>query len=259
MTDSQVLPGGNLNTVIRVGCTVRRTAHPWSHAVADLLRQVEASGSHCCPRWLGFDSEGRETLSYVEGETGFVSQMWTDTACESAGRLLREFHDAADFSRLTRSASWQFAYPDSSRHEVICHNDFAPYNLVFNAERPIALIDFDTAGPGPALRDVAMGVYWFAPLSFADDWTARSDADLRAGNHRLRLFCRGYGIAPTPTLLEMVGEWLTHMAEFPARQVAAGRTEYQRLIDEGHVHRWERERDAFAAKKACICSKLKAG
>jgi thiamine kinase-like enzyme len=32
---------------------------------------------------------------------------------------------------------------------VICHNDFAPYNLVFTDWRPHAIIDFDTAGPRP--------------------------------------------------------------------------------------------------------------
>ena len=116
--------------------------------------------------------------------------MWTDIACESAGRLLREFHDAVAVRQFAPSTTWQYAYPDTSRHEVICHNDFAPYNLVFDTERPIAMIDFDMCGPGPVLRDVAMGVYWFAPLSFRNELIARSEEDLRAGNRRMRCSVR---------------------------------------------------------------------
>lgn len=48
------------------------------------------------------------------------------------------------------SAVWQ-----SSSHEpqqVICHNDFGPYNMVFDQEHLVGAIDFDTASPGPRMR-----------------------------------------------------------------------------------------------------------
>ncbi|WP_290866248.1 phosphotransferase [Hamadaea sp.] len=48
--------------------------------------------------------------------------------------------------------------------EVVCHSDAAPYNTVFRSGHPVALIDFDTAHPGPRVWDVAYAVYRFVPL-----------------------------------------------------------------------------------------------
>ena len=45
--------------------------------------------------------------------------------------------------------------------------------------------------------------------------------------------------------MPMVLEWLDFMGDFPEQQVAAGREEYQALIDQGHVEHWRREAAAF--------------
>jgi Ser/Thr protein kinase RdoA (MazF antagonist) len=57
------------------------------------------------------------------------------------------------------------SFPDSSHHDVICHNDMATYNTVFVNDQPQAFIDFDTAGPGPRIWDVAYAAYTYAPLA----------------------------------------------------------------------------------------------
>ncbi len=51
--------------------------------------------------------------------------------------------------------------------EVICHNDFATYNIIFNHEKPVGIIDFDLAfaAPGPRLWDMAYTLYTCVPLS----------------------------------------------------------------------------------------------
>jgi aminoglycoside phosphotransferase (APT) family kinase protein len=140
---------------------------------------------------------------------------------------------------------------------VICHNDFAPYNLIFDGQKPVALIDFDVAGPGPRLRDVAMGAYWFTPLSFSSDLTERSMFDIRSGGQRLRLFCEAYGLELTFELVDMVEEWLLFMSTFPVEQVENGHAEYQKLIDEGHVDHWRREYHAFCEYRFHIDNNLK--
>jgi aminoglycoside phosphotransferase (APT) family kinase protein len=74
---------------------------------------------------------------------------------------------------------WLNEYPDPERHEVICHNDFAPYNFVYSAGIPYAVIDFDLAGPGPRLKDLAYALYWMVPLSFnSGDQVDFAEADV---------------------------------------------------------------------------------
>src|SRR5215211_2112417 len=107
-------------------------------------------------------------LTYIAGEVGaypLPALMWSDEALTDAVRLLRRLHDATLGYSAPEGDEWQLAYPDPTRHEVICHNDAAPYNTVFVDGRPRALIDFDTAGPGPRIWDVAYAAYTFVPLA----------------------------------------------------------------------------------------------
>jgi hypothetical protein len=62
------LPGGNLGGAVRVGSTVRRPARPWTSSVAALLRHLAERGFDGAPRFLGKDANGREVLTFVEGE-----------------------------------------------------------------------------------------------------------------------------------------------------------------------------------------------
>jgi hypothetical protein len=54
---------------VRSGDTVRRAAGPWTPAVHTLLAHLAAKNFPGAPRPLGFDEQGREVLSLVEGET----------------------------------------------------------------------------------------------------------------------------------------------------------------------------------------------
>ena len=64
------LEGGSHSGVVRVGETVRRETRPWSSSVHDLLRHLDREGFAGAPRALGFDDQGREVLTYIEGEAG---------------------------------------------------------------------------------------------------------------------------------------------------------------------------------------------
>jgi hypothetical protein len=70
------LLGGNLGGAVRVGDTVRRSAGPWTPAVAALLRHLEHVGFDRAPGFLGLDQQGREVLSFVEGETVGGARPW---------------------------------------------------------------------------------------------------------------------------------------------------------------------------------------
>ncbi|TDD53459.1 aminoglycoside phosphotransferase family protein [Kribbella antibiotica] len=154
MRPGRITPG-----VVRIGNTVRRPASP---GTSELLHLLEARGFAGAPRYLGLDEEGRDILSYLEGEVG-AFQRWQNDQLAAFGRLLRAFHDA------TRSGP----------NKVICHHDPGPNNAVFQDNLPVALIDFDTAAPGSPLEDLGYAAWTWCIASKHND-PARQAAQVRA-------------------------------------------------------------------------------
>lgn len=246
------LGGGNVNaSVVRVGGTVRRAMGKASPAVHGLLRHLEARGFDGCPRFLGIDEHGREMLTFLPGEIGFMPYLWEDDApLLAAARLLRSYHDATVSYVPQLNAAWGCIYADVGRHEVICHNDFAPYNMVCADQKPYAVLDFDMAGPGPRLRDVAYAAYWFAPLWAQGDLSGLARSDQKAGSRRLHLFCDAYGIEATPALLDMVDEVLQFLGDWLEIQAQLGSAACRKMIADGHLANWRRERVLFQQRRS---------
>ena len=184
MSSETVLRGGDLNLVVRIGDTVRRPVGPWSPAVHALLRHFEAVGFGGAPRFLGIDDEGREILSYVEGEAAFAPVPPGDEAIVAIGQLLRRMHDAQEGFERPADALWQ-PFPDEPEDgEVICHNDLFWTNVVLNGDVPTALIDWDLATPGSRLSEVGSAASFWAPLRIyeeAEEWGLPTDRRGGAG------------------------------------------------------------------------------
>ena len=161
------LLGGNLSDAVRLGDTVRRRAGPWTPSVHALLRYLEQAGFEA-PRALGVDEQGREILTFVEGEAhpGWPDPrpQWTfdDEHLVSAAKLLRRYHDLVAGFTPPASARWRLVAPAS--HEIICHNDWSPWNAVYRDRRVAVMVDWDMAGPGSRLWDLANAAYSWVPL-----------------------------------------------------------------------------------------------
>lgn len=210
------LEGGNTSPVVRVGDTVRRQAGPWTPSVHALLRHLERAGFDGAPRALGFDGQGREILSFLPGEVGHYpgsEAVWSDDTLERVARLLRRLHDLTSALPQLITTPWRYPHPDPSRHEVVCHNDVAPYNTVFVAGRATALIDWDFAGPGPRIWDVAHAVYRFAPLTHPDARAAYPLPEGWSEESRLRRFCDAYGLADRSELVGTIVDRVGAMTE----------------------------------------------
>jgi aminoglycoside phosphotransferase (APT) family kinase protein len=159
----EVLTGGHMNTVVRVGDTVRRVAGAWTPTVHRLLRHARESGVGWAPVPLGYDDAGREVLSFISGDVAHEMPhwAWSEVALTDVARALRQWHDATSgFDRV--GAVWGLDAHEPG--EVICHNDFAPYNCVFRDGRFAGAIDFDLCSPGPRLWDIAYTAYRYVPL-----------------------------------------------------------------------------------------------
>jgi hypothetical protein len=161
--EQEALEGGYANSVVRVGATTRRLAGPWTPTIQRLLSHVRARGVLWVPEPLGFDETGREVLSYIPGEVPHDSPTWTwsESVLTDAARALRQWHDATVDFDLT-GAVWNM--DPCVGNDVICHNDFAPYNCVFRDEQLVGAIDFDMCTPGTRTWDLAFSAYNFVPL-----------------------------------------------------------------------------------------------
>lgn len=228
------LEGGNVNQVERRGDRVHRLSGPWTPTIHALLRHAREHGISWVPEPFGQDEDGWEVLEFLPGEVphAMPSWVWTESVLEAIGKALRQWHDAAaSFPRL--DAVWNF--PAVEPIETICHNDFAPYNCVFQDGRFTGAIDFDFCAPGPRVRDLAWAAYRFVPLQptpeeeVEDGGNERSPFSTRTMRKRLDLFLEAYAQgndALRPALqdfvdavverLEEVARWTSaHAAENP--------------------------------------------
>jgi len=93
----------------------------------------------------------------------------------------------------TVKAGWR--NPPREPAEVVCHNDFAPYNLVFDGRTLVGVIDFDMASPGPRRWDLAYLAYRLVP--YVEDADAPPSVSEAEGD-RLSALLSAYGTDATP-------------------------------------------------------------
>ncbi|MGF1754607.1 aminoglycoside phosphotransferase family protein [Vibrio makurazakiensis] len=189
------LEGGRENAIFLVEDKVFRPSGRWSVAVHKLLSYVDKVGFDAAPKSYSFDQCGNEVLSYVQGDVfnyPLKGNIATKEALESAARLLRQYHDASSsFVSKLAHENMEWMLPTREPIEVICHGDYAPYNVALNGTQTVGVFDFDTAHPAPRIWDIAYAVYCWAPFK-----THRSDAlgDLKSQSIRARQFCDAYGL-----------------------------------------------------------------
>lgn len=133
--------GRSTEGVLRVGNTVRRPHKKESDFANSLLSFLQEIGFEYSQRYLGRDECGRDIFNYIEG---FVPDDIGNTTliqlCDFM-KIVRRFHDLS--LRFTRT------------EQVVCHNDLSPCNTVFVENKPVAIIDWDSARVGERWEDLA--------------------------------------------------------------------------------------------------------
>ncbi|MBK0417870.1 phosphotransferase [Leucobacter sp. CSA1] len=208
--DGEHLPGGS-GGVWRVrgedgAIRVHRPTGPWTPAVHALLAHLEAAGLGGIPHVEGIDAEGREVLSYLPGRTPDPSRETVDDeALATAAAWLRSFHTAvADFD--PGPVEWRQGVFALGPGEVICHNDTGLYNWVVDERGSfVGMIDWDRAGPGRPLDDLAFLCWSGVPLM-------REIPTPRAAG-RLRVAADAYGDVSPEALLDAVDARMRLTAE----------------------------------------------
>lgn len=201
------LVGGVMAGAALVAGTVRRRPAKHAEKVHALWEHLRSRGFDAVPKFLGYDELEREVLALIPGRAGFApvsADIASDEALVSAAAVLRRFHDASvDFDM---TGNWSDTHRDPvAVAEVICHNDLAPFNLVYENSSVVGIIDWDLSAPGRRIWDVAYAVWRLVPLHRPEylryvGWPG-SDPD-RA--RRLRLFVDAYGLEKRHELLPAV-------------------------------------------------------
>ena len=232
-----------MTPVVRVGATVRRAAGPWTPTIHALLRHVRAAGFEAVPEPLGIDERGREILSLLPGRVATYPLdefVLAERTLTRVARTLRAYHDATLGFVEHPEAVWQ--WPAHEPAEVICHNDFAPYNLMFEGEVLTGVIDFDLASPGPRVLDMGYAAYRFVPLTDpANPDVSHPGAAAQA--QRLEAFCAAYGAEradPRAVTDAAIGK-LRELVDFIVRSAAAGDAAQRVVLERGDVAIYERD------------------
>ena len=192
------LSEGGPTEVHRRGRLVVKDAGPWSPTVHSLLRHLEQVAFTGSPRVVGsgFDASGRETLTYIEGEFADPGP-WTLEGAAGVGQLLRELHQATASYRPPPDAMWQpwFGRPLGGPTRVISHCDVAPWNIVARNGLPVALIDWEHAGPVDPRVELAQACWLNAKLH--DDDVAKQEGlpSLQERAQQLRAIVDAYGLS----------------------------------------------------------------
>ena len=223
--DEIPLPGGNVGGAVRVGDTVRRPTGPWTPAVHELLEFLAVAGLPRIPRVLGVDEKGREILTFLPGRVLDIGrETLSDAQVRSAMSWLRSFHAVvAGFPRDSRR--WRFVERALRPGEIVCHQDSAMYNMAFDGDELAGVFDWDVAGPGIPLDDVAIFA-WNTAVLFPD---APADEAARG----LRTIADGYGGLDPHAVLDRVVTRMTDAADRIAAAQEAGDPGMLRLGEAG--------------------------
>jgi hypothetical protein len=234
LVPERFFPDASSRVRVRVGQTVRRTSYAWSPAVLDLLQHLEREGFAGAPRALGFDDQGREVLTYIEGEVGrgeeFIPDqggrfglrrpdyVWRDDVLVHLGALIRAYHDAA---ATFPWAGREWCFDARQPVETICHNELFPQNTVFQAGVPVALIDWDTAAPGPRAWDLGAVAWRWVPFWRDEKCRAHGlPTGIAEKARRFRLLLDAYGLEPDIGIvhagIDRLSEFLGHQRQFAA-------------------------------------------
>jgi len=238
-------PGDPFDTSVptptmHIGPNAIRPAGPWTATTHALLRHLENVGFTASPRVVGdgFDNEGREVLTWIEGEI-VQPRPFPDPqdSLYRIGQLMRELHAATASFVPPPDATWMpWGLHRNGPGTIISHGNIAPWHVVIRDGCPVGFIGWEYAGPVVRMEELAATGWYCCQLHDDDvaELAGLPDAETRA--QWLRAFLDGYELSK----YERVG-LVTRMIEWAVRDTAAFARQKDFKCVEGHAnaqHLW---------------------
>ncbi|WP_296706499.1 phosphotransferase [Treponema sp. UBA7570] len=137
----EILTGGRSTVgVVKIGNEVRRPHKNESDFANNFLQFLEKQNYPFSQRYLGRDEQGRDRFLFINGTVPKDIEKTNLVQLCDFMKMVRQFHDISlDFTNSKK---------------VVCHNDLSPCNTVFQNNRPVGIIDWDSAAPGERWEDL---------------------------------------------------------------------------------------------------------
>lgn len=187
----------------------------------DLLRFLTAQEWPHSPALISSTTK-TSVLVYVDGTAAITPEQRAaaaeDAALALTARIVRELHDLTAGTRFAGSS------------EVACHNDLDPRNTIYRRDGdvlcPVALIDWDLAGPGRRVHDLAHLCWTYTGIN--------PTADPGLIRHRVRVCLDAYEWAGTDDEVVSAMLWWQDRCHRGIRAEAdAGDPAMQALVSNG--------------------------
>jgi len=177
MEEEKVLAGGRITkNVTQKGNSVFRPCCSNSDFVHDVLLWLERKGSLISPYYKGINNDGREIITFLEGNSPNDLGDFSDDQLFRAGKIIKNIHE------LLKD------YPGCMAGQTVCHNDLSPCNFMFKDNLPYAAFDWDTAKIGDPKDDLAYAVKMWCDIG-------NPDQTIDDVNRKIKIMIKGYDIA----------------------------------------------------------------
>jgi hypothetical protein len=207
------------------------------------------------PRAIGFDDEGREVLTYIDGQSGsagFPQPLLDEAGLVTFGCFMRAFHDAVSSFVPASDAVYRIGARPLGHGEIVCHGDPGYWNTVWRGDDLVAFIDWDFAEPAAPIHDLALAAMPLVPLH-ADELAIRvgflPPLDRRG---RLAALCAGYGEVTPAEVVRASSDALKLDMERLQDFGAAGREPWASFLGGGQLRLFETIAAWIAENRASV-------
>ncbi|MDP5276722.1 aminoglycoside phosphotransferase family protein [Chengkuizengella axinellae] len=240
MNNKEELTGGRIGKIHKLGETVVRPSNIWTKDVHSFLNYLHEEGADFVPKPYGINEKNEEILSFMTGDVynyPLPEALLTDSMIVSSSKLLLKFHKYSEryVSKLTNDEQWML--PATNPAEVMCHGDYAPYNVTIVNNEAAGIIDFDTLHPGPRMWDIAYAIYRWVPFD--------SHGNLKEQIRKAKLFLDTYGVDSEgrSSMVKVLVKRLQSLTDFMRSEARNGNKDFQLHIEKGHLQLYQNDID----------------
>ncbi len=241
MTEQQ-LNDNPLKPIVKIGDTIHRPVGWWTPSVHVLLKYLSDVGYKYSPRVLGFDEQGREVLSYIEGQSGGDgwAKIIPDEGLKIFAKLLREYHEVIANFKPPADSEWAYSKGAPKKGEVMCHGDFGPWNVVWQGSEPVGIVDWDFVLPAKPEYDILYALEYSAPFRNDEntlEWHHFPEIPDR--KHRVNVFLGAYGTSSIENIAQKVANMQRQVGKYEEQLAKRGLQPQVDWIANGDLDRIE--------------------